>query len=141
MMRATIAAGLALLMAGCGSPSSTVTQSADGSVKVETEGASVTVNAKDCVRAAHAPLYADAKITTCVSDNQTEGEKRGSVIFTTPATPAAVLAWYKAEAEKAGLKTNLQTDMNLSASEGKKTLMVMAMAQGSETGVTVNWGE
>lgn len=140
-MRVTIAAGLALLMAGCGSPSSTVTQSADGGAKVESQGASVTVNAKDCARAAHAPLYADARITTCVADHQTEGEKRGSVIFITPAAPAAVLAWYKGEAQKAGLKLNIETNMSISASEGKKTLMVMAMPQGSETAVTVNWGE
>ena len=52
-----------------------------------------------------------------------------------------MLAFYKTEAEKAGLKVNLQTDMNLSASAGKRTLMVMSMTQGSENQVTVNWGE
>jgi len=52
-----------------------------------------------------------------------------------------VLAFYKGEAEKAGLKVNLQTDMNLSASQGTKTMMVMAMMQGGQNQVTVNWGE
>ena len=141
MVRLTIGAALGLLLASCGSPTGTVTQKADGSVTVQKDGATVTVNARDCQRAAHVPLYADAKVTTCVADNQQSGEKRGSVIFTSAATPATVLAWYRAEAEKAGLKVNLQTDMNLSASEGKKTMMVMAMAEGSATQVSVNWSE
>lgn len=137
MVRQAIASGLALLLAACGGAS--VTQGPDGSVKVEKDGATVSVNAKDCERAAHVPLYADAKVATCVSTK--EGEKRGTIIYTTAATPAAVLAWYKAEAEKAGLKVNLVTDMNLSASAGNKTMMVMAMMQGSQNQVTVNWGE
>jgi len=123
---------LALLLAGCGQ-SATVTEGKDGGVTVEKDGTTVSVNGKDCARASFVPLYADAKITTCVAEN-----KRGTVIYTSAATPGAVLAWYRAAAEKAGLKVNLQTDMNLSASEGKRTLMVMA---GPGNQVTVNWGE
>ena len=137
-MRMTIGAGLALLLAGC-NQGATVTKTPDGGVTVEKDGATVTVNSKDCTRASFVPLYADAKVTTCVASK--DGDKRGTIIYTSAATPAAVLAWYKAEAEKAGLKVTLQTDMNLSASEGKRTLMVMAMMQGSDNQVSVNWGE
>jgi hypothetical protein len=100
------AIGLALLLAGCGSPAN-VTVGPDGSVKVGQGGSTVTVNSRDCARAAFVPLYADAKVSTCVADNETAGEKRGTVIYSSAATPAAVLAWHKAEAEKAGLKVNL----------------------------------
>lgn len=130
--------GLALLLAGCGQ-GATVTKAPDGSVKVEKDGTTVTVNAKDCARASFVPLYADAKVTTCVSSQ--DGGKRGTVIYASAATPATVLAWYKAEAGKAGLEVTLQTGMNLAASEGKRTLMVMAMMQGPQNQVTVNWGE
>jgi hypothetical protein len=128
----------ALLLAGC-NQGATVTKGADGSVTVAKDGQTVTVDSKDCPRAAFVPLYADAKVTTCVSAK--EGKKSGTVIYTVAAAPGTVLGWYKAEAKKAGLKVTLQTDMNLSASEGKRTLMVMAMTEGAATQVSVNWGE
>ena len=121
---------LALLLAGCGSSGDS-----NKSVVIEKDGKTVTVG-KDCARARFVPIYADAKVTTCVAD-----PGRGTIIYASEATPGAVLAFYKTEAEKAGLKVNLQTDMNLSASAGKRTLMVMSMTQGSENQVTVNWGE
>lgn len=136
-MRMTMGAGLALLLSACGGAN--VTTTANGGVTVETGGETVSVNTKDCKRGGHIPLYADAKITTCVAS--TDADKRGTIIYTSAATPSVVLGWYKAEAEKAGLKVNLQTDMNLSASQGARTMMVMAMTQGGATQVTVNWGE
>lgn len=136
-MRLAMGAGLALLLSGCGGPS--VTKAPDGSVTVEKDGTRVSVNTADCAHAAFVPVYADAKITTCVTSK--DGDKRGTIIYTSAAVPGVVLGWYKAEAEKAGLKVNLQTDMNLSASEGKRTMMVMAMTEGQATQVTVNWGE
>jgi len=58
-MRGTIGAGLALLLlAGC-NQGMTVTQNGS-SVTVEKDGETVSVNSKDCARAAHGPLYADA---------------------------------------------------------------------------------
>ena len=141
-MRATIAAGFALLLAGCGGQSGgAVAEGGNASITVTSVRGGGTLKAGDCKRAAHVPLYADAKITTCVSNDSLEGRKSGSVIFASAAAPGTVLAWYKAEAEKAGLKVNLQTEMSLSASQGGKTMMVMAMAQDGATQVTVNWGE
>ena len=126
-----LAAALALLLAGC-NQGATVTEGQDGSVTVEKDGKTVSVNAGDCTRARFVPLYADARITTCVAEG-----KRGTIIYTSAATPGAVLAWYRSEVEKAGLKVSLQTDMNLSASEGNRKLMVMAI----DHQVTVNWSE
>lgn len=121
---------LALLLAGCGaSPSGPA-------VTVDKDGKTVSVGGKDCARAGFVPLYADAKLTTCAADG-----KRGTIIYTSAAAPGAVLAWYRAEAEKAGLKVTLQTDMNLSASQGSRSLMVMAMMQGSDNQVSINWAE
>ena len=134
-----LALGAAILLAGC-NQGATVTKGDDDSLTVTSARTGATVDARNCPHAAHAPLYPDAKIATCVSDNLTK-DKRGTVIYASAATPGAVLGWYRAEAEKAGLKVNLQTDMNLSASAGKRTLMVMAMTDGPATQVTVNWGE
>lgn len=129
MTRPVAAVALALLLASCG-------PSAGPGVTVEKDGKKVSIGGRDCARATFVPVYADAKITTCVTE-----EKRGSLIYASAATPGAVLAWTKAEAEKAGLKVTLQTDMNLAASEGNRKLMVMAMMSGSENQVSVNWSE
>jgi hypothetical protein len=128
----------AVLLTGC-NQGATVTKTPDGGVTVEKDGATIAVNTKDCARASFVPLYADAKVTTCVASK--DGDKRGTIIYTSAATPATVLAWYKAEAEKAGLKVRISDGMNFSASEGKRTLMVMSMMQGSQNQVNVNWGE
>ena len=135
-----LAAGLALLLAGC-NQGATDTKSDDASLVVTAAKAGATLAPKDCGHAAHAPIYRDAKITNCVSDSMTEGKKSGSILYTSAATPGTVLAWYRGEAEKAGLKVALQTDMSLSASEGNRKLMVMAMMQGPDNQVTVNWSE
>ena len=131
MIRAGVAGALAALLAGCGSPGTSVTQDGNGSVNVTTPGATVTVNGgATCAHPDFAPLYADAKITTCAV---------GTVIYTTAATPAAILAWTRDQAGKSGLKIDLATDMNLSATEGSRNLMVMAMPEGTGSQVTVNW--
>lgn len=145
MVRLTIGAGLLALLAGCGGgapqQSTTVTPGADGSVTVAGSNASVTVNATECKKPDYAPTYADAKITTCVGDEQDARESRGSVMYTSAAAPAAVLAWSKEQAVKSGLEVSLQNDMSVSASDGDRTLMVMAMPQGSGSQVSVNWGD
>ena len=135
-----LAAGFALLLAGC-NQGATVTKSGESSLTVTSARAGAAIDAKDCAHAAHAPIYQGAKIISCVSGSMTEGQKRGSIIYTSAAAPGTVLAWYRGEAEKAGLKVALQTDMSLSASEGNRKLMVMAMMQGPENQVTVNWSE
>jgi hypothetical protein len=129
VIRRGVGVALALLLVGCGG----------GAVTAEKDGKTVSVG-KDCARASFVPLYAGANVTTCANQDS-NGAKRGTIIYTAGGTPGAVLAFYRAEAEKAGLKVTLQTDMNLSASEGKRTLMVMAMTQGPDNQVTVNWGE
>ena len=134
------AAGFALLLAGC-NQGATVPKSADSSLTVTSAKAGAAIDPKNCAHAAHAPIYQGAKIISCVSGSMTEGQKRGSIIYTSAAAPGTVLAWYRGEAEKAGLKVALQTDMSLSASEGNRKLMVMAMHEGSATQVSINWGE
>jgi hypothetical protein len=141
-----------LLLAACGgAPSATVT-TADGTTVTASGNGSVSVKAGNGTADAgtmactskpdFVPLYADAKLVTCASGaTGAKGRGSGTAIYTTAATPAQILAWSKEQAEKAGLAQKLLTDMTYTAAEGdKRTLSVMAMAQGGGTQVTVNWG-
>jgi hypothetical protein len=127
-MRRAILLG-ALLVAGCG-PSATSTDTA-------------IAGAEDCgKKPAFVPLYADAKVTLC-SANHDDATRRdsGMILYASAAAPAAVLAWSKAEAAKAGLAERLSTPEMFSAGEGdRRTVMVMAAAKGTGSQVTLNWG-
>jgi predicted lipoprotein with Yx(FWY)xxD motif len=150
-MRGALLIG-AVLLAGCGGKPSatvvtkdgTVVAKSDGSVTVTTanESATLTAGAESCTtKPDFAPVYAGASIKACVAGDAL-GRHSGSITYTVAAAPAAVLAWSKAEGDKAGLKQNLLTDSMLSASEGeKRTLAVIVTPEGSGSSVIVNWGQ
>jgi hypothetical protein len=155
MMRMTIAVGLAALLAGCGgSPSTTsATTTASSSSENGSAGASVgsvaavtggVEGSNDCSKKPDfAPVYAGGTIRVCSSAHfDAANRTSGTVSYTTAAAPAAVLAWSKEQAAKAGLAERLSTDKMFSAGEGaRRTLMVMALPDGSGSRVTVNWGK
>lgn len=147
-MRKTILI-MGLLAAGCGGPSVTVTTgdgtkvttSANGSVSVAT-GNDSAVTAACADKPEFVPLYAGAKLTTCVSNKvAATGRVSGTAVYTSDAAPGIVLAWSKDQAVKAGLEPRIGTDTMFSATQGDRTLAVMAAAEGSGSQVTVNWGE
>jgi len=127
-MRRAILLG-ALMIAGC-RPSVTATDT-------------VIAGAEDCGRKpAFVPLYADAKVTLCSSGHDDATRKdSGMLLYASAAAPAAVLAWSKDQALKAGLAERLSTPEMFSAADGeKRTVMVMAAPKGSGSQVTLNWG-
>lgn len=88
------------------------------------------------------PLYGDARVETCVSGPGVDPKhESGTVIYTTGATPAAVLAWYKEKAAAEGLAPALSSETMFSAREGsKRSLMAMTQTVKGATKVTLNWG-
>jgi hypothetical protein len=88
------------------------------------------------------PLYADARIETCVAGPGVDaGRESGTVIYTTGATPDAVIAWYKDKTAGDGLAPTLSTQTMLSARDGnKRTLMTLVETVKGATKVTLNWG-
>jgi hypothetical protein len=64
----------------------------------------------------------------------------GTVIFTVPKAPDAVLAWYRDKAKQAGMADGLVTSSSYSARAVHRNVMVMVQAEGSGTQVTLNWG-
>lgn len=146
-MRSTILL-TGLLLAACGSgPTTTVTTGDGTTVKTGADGSAEVVignaaTASCADKPDYVPVYADAKLVTCASGNVgATGRNSGTLIYTSAAPPAAVLAWSKAEAEKAGLSPRLSTDTMFSAGEGnKRNLAVMAAGVESGSQITVNWG-
>jgi hypothetical protein len=88
------------------------------------------------------PLYADARIETCVSGPAGEPRREsGTVIYTTGATPDAIIAWYKDKATLDGLVPALATPTLFSARDGgKRSMMAMVETVRGATKVTLNWG-
>lgn len=122
---------LALLAAGCG-------RAHHKEVASDTPIA----GAPDCGRRpVFVPIHADAKVMLCSANrSDATGKDSGTILYTSAAAPGAVLAWSKAEAVKAGLAEQLSTPESFSASEGdRRTLMVLAAAQGTGSQVTLNW--
>ncbi len=89
------------------------------------------------------PLYADARVESCVSGPASEPRREsGTVIYTTGATPDAVIAWYKEKAGVNGLTPALTTPTLFSARDGsKRNIMSMVETVRGATKVTVNWGQ
>jgi hypothetical protein len=87
------------------------------------------------------PLYADARIETCVSGPAGEPRREsGTVIYTTGATPDAIIAWYKDKAVLDGLVPALSTPTLFSARDGgKRSMMAMVESVRGATKVTLNW--
>ena len=87
------------------------------------------------------PLYADARIKTCVSGPAGEPHREsGTVIYTTGATPEAIVAWYKDKAVLDGLAPALSTPSLFSARDGgKRSIMAVVETARGATKVTLNW--
>jgi len=88
------------------------------------------------------PLYADARIETCVSGPAGEPHREsGTVIYRTGATPEAIIAWYKDKAVLDGLVPALSTPSLFSARDGgKRSMMALVETARGATKVTLNWG-
>jgi hypothetical protein len=88
------------------------------------------------------PLYADARIETCVSGPAGESHREsGTVIYTTGATPEAIIAWYRDKAAIDGLVPALSTPTLFSARDGgKRSMMAVVETARGATKVTLNWG-
>lgn len=88
------------------------------------------------------PLYADARIETCVSGPAGEPHREsGTVIYTTGATPEAIIAWYRDKAALDGLVPALATPSLFSARDGgKRSMMAVVETARGATKVTLNWG-
>lgn len=146
-MRMTIAIGMTVLLAGCGgvTTTSTTTKTDNGTTAVSTTNAPAGLSgSNNCDKNPDfAPIYAGAAISVCSSAHiEATGRDSGTVSYTTPAAPAAVLAWSKEQATKSGLTQRAADDKMFSAGEGnKRTLMVMALPEGTGSRVTVNWGK
>jgi hypothetical protein len=88
------------------------------------------------------PLYADARVETCVSGLAGEPRREsGTVVYTTGATPDAIIAWYKDKAVLDGLVPALSTPSLFSARDGgKRSMMAVVETARGATKVTLNWG-
>jgi hypothetical protein len=88
------------------------------------------------------PLYADARIETCVSGPAGEPHREsGTVVYTTGATPEAIIAWYKEKTAIDGLVPALSTPSLFSARDGgKRSMMAVVETARGATKVTLNWG-
>lgn len=88
------------------------------------------------------PLYADARIETCVSGPASEPRREsGTVIYTTGATPEAIIAWYRDKAALEGLVPASSSPTLFSARDGgKRSMMAVVESVRGATKVTLNWG-
>jgi hypothetical protein len=108
--------------------------------------ASVAVSGNDPTDCGKLPdfvlLYADARIETCVSGPAGEPHREsGTVIYTTGATPEAIIAWYRDKAALDGLVPALSTPSLFSARDGgKRSMMAVVETARGATKVTLNWG-
>lgn len=156
-MRAVIAMGLTVALSACGgggssssttsTSTSTTTTAASNEAEANPQLAALTGGVEggnDCSKNPDfVPIYAGGTIRICSNAHFDATHKTsGMVSYGTTAAPAAVLAWSKEQAAKAGLTERLSTDKMFSAGEGsKRTMMVMALPEGTGSKVTVNWGK
>lgn len=153
MARSAIAAGLTMLLAGCGGASTTTTNSTSttgtGAVSREqpadakmSDPLTASGGSNDCSKNPDfAPIYAGAKIVVCSSTHFDNNNKdAGSVSYTTDAAPAAVLAFAKESAAKSGFTVRIANDTMVSADQdNKRRFMTLARIEGGVTKVVVNW--
>lgn len=119
---------LVLLLAACGSRGG------------DLPGDTAIAGAPDCgKKPGFVPIQADAKVLVC-SVNHATRKDSGTLIYTSAATPAALLAATKDATLKSGLEEQLTTPETYSASQGdRRSVMVMAAAKGAGSQVTVTW--
>jgi hypothetical protein len=162
-MRAVFVAlslSVCVIVTGCGKSSEHTYASKDGNVTVSNSGdathmtvnsangtATVEFNSNGGVHAAmpdFAPLYPGAKVTSSVVANNTNGSKGAQVAFTVDAPPSDVIAFYKKDADAAGLPQTLNMSqgdsMMLVAGKDKKSLAVTVTKQDNGSQVMVIWG-
>jgi hypothetical protein len=137
-----ILASAMLTLGGCEAGNDN--QSADDRGPTTTASVAASGNAPaDCSKLPDfVPLYGDARIETCVSGPAAEPRREsGTVIYTTGATPDAIIAWYRDKATGDGMTPALATPTLFSARDGsKRSMMAMVETVRGATKVTLNWG-
>ena len=150
MARLAIAAGLTMLLAGCGGTSTTTTNTTTSTDTLREQPADAKMSdpltasggSNDCSKNPDfAPIYAGAKISVCSSTHFDNTNKdAGSVSYTTDAAPAAVLAFAKESAAKSGFTVRIANATMVSADQdNKRRFMTLARTEGGVTKVVVNW--
>ena len=96
----------------------------------------------DCSKLpAFVPLYDDARVETCVTGAGEPGRESGTVIYTTGAAPAAIIAWYRDKAKSDAMAEALSTPTLLSVRDASgSSLMALVETVKGTTKVTLNWG-
>lgn len=138
-MRSILALGAVLCLCACGSA-----DDKSGADEGDSPAAEKAASPEQPGKASHylpdyAPLYPGAKVTSGVGGDVAEGPG-GVVTFETSDSPTAVVRFYKAAAEKAGLKSRVEMHMNdvqiygAEDESGHRSLQVQAKS--SESGKT-----
>lgn len=91
---------------------------------------------------AHVALLPDASVSLCTKGETAPDRTSGTVIYVTASKTPEVLAFYREQADKAGLKPGVSTPTSYSAIDGtRRTMMAMvADGEGGKRQVTLNWG-
>jgi hypothetical protein len=120
--------GLAALLAGCDSRSG------------DMPGDTAIAGAPDCgKKPAFVPIQPDAKVLVC-NINHEPSRDGGTLIYTSAAAPAAVLAAVKDASVKAGFDAKISTPETFSASQGEhRSVMVMAAPKNAGSQITLTW--
>lgn len=137
-----ILAGAMLTMGGCEAGNDNQSAEKDGPAATLAI-AGPTAPPTDCSKLPDfVPLYADARVETCVAGPGGEPHREsGTVVYTTGATPDAIVAWYKDKAVLDGLVPALAKPTLFSARDGsKRSITAMVEAAHGATKVTLNWG-
>lgn len=138
--------GLALL-ASCGGRSQSEAEQdplAQNVAAAAAEGTSARVAAAiDCSnKPDFVPVYADARITTCIAGpDRPPNHVAGTIVYMSDAEPGKLLGWSRAHANASGLAPRLATPTSYSAGEeARRSLMILVEPKDGATRVTVNWG-
>ncbi len=136
MRHAVIA--LALLAAACGGPKTTDDPVAQNVIEASSHGTPAAVAAGTCeAKPDFAPVYPDSKLISCTGAT---GARSGTVLYTSFATPATILAWSKQQATQAGLAIGAEDARSLNAADGnRRTVRIVADPGPEHTTVTVKW--
>jgi hypothetical protein len=126
-MRAGLIA-IVLLLAGCGSRGG------------DLPGDTAIAGFPDCgKKPAFVPVQPDAKVLVCSVSHETRKDS-GTVIYTSAAAPAALLAAVKDATNKAGLEEKISTPETFSAGQGdRRSVTVMAAPKDAGSQITVMW--
>ena len=159
MRKSLIVLAACLALAACGKSDrdkkEVIVSDGNGAVSVTGNGEHITIKSDDGKTTVninanglgnvklpdYAPLYPGAKTQGMVTAKNAEG---GTVAFETGASPQQVIDFYKQKSASAGLaeKMNMAsgTGATFMASDGKKTLQVVAVKRDSGSHVQIFWG-